>query len=159
MGKGGERRSGEITGQFREISLHDPYISPPYIGHLGIPIIALADIHLAWLQSEMDSQSIGQQGLYRIVSIQTLLLLFVLINRNTNFRVFSKICSTVEHLFLAVVIEIKIPPPPYPSFCYFSPFLSPIFHLLLFVTFSCLHLHPHFRIHLYNLPFVNSSFS
>lgn len=37
---------------------------PPYIGHLGIPIIALADIHLAWLQSEMDSQSIGQQGLY-----------------------------------------------------------------------------------------------
>lgn len=80
MGKGGERRSGEITGQFREISLHDPYISPPYIGHLGIPIIALADIHLAWLQSEMDSQSLGQQGLYRIVSIQTLLLLFVLIN-------------------------------------------------------------------------------
>lgn len=79
MGKGGER-SGEITGQFREISLHDPYISPPYIGHLGIPIIALADIHLAWLQSEMDSQSLGQQGLYRIVSIQTLLLLFVLIN-------------------------------------------------------------------------------
>lgn len=46
---------------------------------------------------------------------------------------------------------MKIPPPPHPSFCHFSPFLLPTFHFLLFVTFSCLHLHPHFRTRPYLL--------
>lgn len=39
MGRGERERSGEITGQFREISLHDP--TP---GHLGIPVIASISI-------------------------------------------------------------------------------------------------------------------